>query len=258
MKKITIEHIKNLKNSSHSFATLTAYDYISAQIIDSANIPLILVGDSASMTIYGYDTTIPISMDEILLITRAVSRGVKRSLVVADMPFLSYQTSVEDAVKNAGILIKEGGAGAVKIEGGTQVSKHTQTLVNFGIPVLGHVGLTPQSFHQLSGYKIQGKTLEDAQKIIDDANAVEDSGAFAVVLECIPQELAEDITGRLTIPTIGIGSGKKCDGQIQVFHDVIGFSKETAPKHAQTYDNMYAKISSIIGQYKADVEDTNV
>ena len=130
--------------------------------------------------------------------------------------------------------------------------------MNYGIPVLGHVGLTPQSFHQLSGYKIQGKTLKDAQKIIDDANAVEDSGAFAVVLECIPQELAEDITGRLTIPTIGIGSGKKCDGQIQVFHDVIGFSKETAPKHAQTYDNMYAKISSIIGQYKADVEDTNV
>ena len=130
--------------------------------------------------------------------------------------------------------------------------------MNYGIPVLGYVGLTPQSFHQLSGYKTQGKTLEDAQKIIDDANAVEDSGAFAVFLECIPQELAEDITGRLTIPTIDIGSGKKCDGQIQVFHDVIGFSKETAPKHAQTYDNMYAKISSIIGQYKADVEDTNV
>ncbi len=255
MKKITIEHIKNFKNNTSSFATLTAYDYTSAQILDSANIPLILVGDSASMMIYGYDTTVPISMDEMLLITKAVTRGVQKSLVVADMPFLSYQTSVEDAIKNAGILIKDGGAGAVKLEGGIQVSQHIQTLVNYGIPVLGHVGLTPQSFHQLSGYSIQGKTPEDAQKIIDDAKAVEDSGAFGVVLECIPKELAAEITKQLTIPTIGIGSGNQCDGQIQVFHDIIGFSKTTAPKHAQTYDNMYTKILNIVKQYKTDVED---
>ena len=255
MKKITIEHIKNFKNSTSSFATLTAYDYTSAQIVDSANIPLILVGDSASMMIYGYDTTIPISIDEMLLITKAVTRGAQQSLVVADMPFLSYQTSVEDAIKNAGVLIKDGGAGAIKLEGGIQVSKHIQTLVNYGIPVLGHVGLTPQSFHQLSGYKIQGKTPKGAQKIIDDAKAVEDSGAFGVVLECIPKDLASQITQQLTIPTIGIGSGNKCDGQIQVFHDIIGLSKTTAPKHAQTYDNMYAKILKIVEQYKTDVEN---
>ncbi len=255
MKKITIEHIKKLKTSTSNFATLTAYDYTSAQILNSANIPLILVGDSASMMIYGYDTTIPVSMDEMLLITKAVTRGAQQSLVVADMPFLSYQTSIEDAIKNAGILIKDGGAGAVKLEGGIQVSKHIQTLVNYGIPVLGHVGLTPQSFHQLSGYKIQGKTPEGAQKIIDDAKAVEDSGAFGVVLECIPKDLAAQITQQLTIPTIGIGSGNKCDGQIQVFHDIIGLSKTTAPKHAQTYDNMYAKILKIVEQYKTDVEN---
>jgi len=255
LKKITIEYIKKLKTSTSSFATLTAYDYTSAQILNSANIPLILVGDSASMMIYGYDTTIPVSMDEMLLITKAVTRGAQQSLVVADMPFLSYQTSIEDAVKNAGILIKDGGASAIKLEGGMQVSKHIQTLVSYGIPVLGHVGLTPQSFHQLSGYKIQGKTPQSAQKIIDDAKAVEDSGAFGVVLECIPEALAAEITKQLNIPTIGIGSGKKCDGQIQVFHDIIGLSKDTVPKHAQTYDNMYAKILNIVKQYKTDVEN---
>ena len=255
-KKITIQNIKDFKSSKTPFVTLTAYDYVSAQICDDANIPLILVGDSASMTVYGYDTTIPVSIEEMLLVVRAVVRGTKKALVVADMPFLSYQTSIEDALLNAGIFIKDGGAGAVKLEGGQYMMKHIDALVNIGIPVLGHVGLTPQSYHQLSGYSIQGKTPNEAQKIIDDAKAVQDAGAFGVVLECIPEKLANKITRSLTIPTIGIGSGVQCDGQIQVYHDIMGLSKAPAPKHAKQYDNLYQTMLSAIKKYKTDVENS--
>ena len=254
MKKITIQDILSLKKQKAPFATLTAYDYTSAQILNEADIPLILVGDSASMTIYGYSTTIPVTMDEMMLVVKAVSRGTDKSLVVADMPFLSYQPSIEETIKNAGLLIKEGGASAVKLEGGLNVQEHIKKLVDFGIPVLGHVGLTPQSFHQLSGYSIQGKTPNDAQKIIDDAIAVENSGAFGVVLECIPSLLAKEITEKLSIPTIGIGSGDFCDGQIQVLHDVLGLSKNSPPKHAKQYDSMYSNILNIIKRYKSDIE----
>tara|TARA_B100001750_G_scaffold187348_1_gene156775 strand:+ start:168 stop:938 length:771 start_codon:yes stop_codon:yes gene_type:complete len=254
LKKITIQNIKDFKNTPTPFATLTAYDFTSAQILDEAEIPLILVGDSASMTIYGYNTTIPVSVEEMMLVVKAVTRGVSSSLVVADMPFLSYQSSVEEAVKNAGLFIKEGGASAVKIEGGVNVLKHIKSLVGFGIPVLGHVGLTPQSYNQLSGYSIQGKTPNEAQKIIDDAKAVEDGGAFGVVLECIPDSLAEEITNQVSIPTIGIGSGKCCDGQIQVFHDILGLSKKPPPKHAKQYENLYSNVLNIVKQYKFDVE----
>tara|TARA_Y100000590_G_scaffold178746_1_gene203926 strand:+ start:3749 stop:4519 length:771 start_codon:yes stop_codon:yes gene_type:complete len=254
LKKITIQDIKNFKTKSSPFATLTAYDFTSAQILDEVGVPLILVGDSASMTIYGYDTTIPVSMEEMLLVVKAVTRGAVSSLVVADMPFLSYQTSIEDTILNAGTFIKDGGAGAVKLEGGKHIMKHIEALVNIGIPVLGHVGLTPQSYHQLSGYSIQGKTPREAQKIIDDANAVQESGAFGVVLECIPEGLAKEITSSLTIPTIGIGSGNNCDGQIQVFHDIVGLSKKPPPKHAKQYDNLYSNILNVVKQYKADVE----
>jgi 3-methyl-2-oxobutanoate hydroxymethyltransferase len=252
--KYTIQHIKDFKEAAAPFATLTAYDFTSAQILDEAQIPLILVGDSASMMVYGYDTTIPISMDEMMLIVKAVTKGVKHSLVVADMPFLSYQPSVEEAMKNAGLFLKEGNASAVKLEGGVHVEKHINSLVNSGIPVLGHVGLTPQSYHQLSGYKIQGKTPQDAQKIIDDAMAVQNAGAFGIVLECIPELLAKQITERLTIPTIGIGSGDQCDGQIQVFHDIIGYSAAKAPKHAKQYGNMYTNVLDIVKNYKSDIE----
>jgi 3-methyl-2-oxobutanoate hydroxymethyltransferase len=252
--KYTIQHIKDFKETAAPFATLTAYDFTSAQILDEAQIPLILVGDSASMMIYGYDTTIPISMDEMMLIVKAVTRGVKHSLVVADMPFLSYQPSVEETMKNAGLFLKEGNASAVKLEGGVHVEKHINSLVNSGIPVLGHVGLTPQSYHQLSGYKIQGKTPGDAQKIIDDAMAVQNAGAFGIVLECIPELLAKQITDKLTIPTIGIGSGDQCDGQIQVFHDIIGYSAAKAPKHAKQYGNMYTNVLDIVKNYKSDIE----
>ncbi len=254
MIKFTIQHIKDLKFSEKPFPTITAYDYTSAQIVDEAQIPLILVGDSASMMVYGYDTTIPISMEEMLLVVRSVTRGAKHSLVVADMPFLSYQPSIEEMLKNAGLFIKRGRASAVKIEGGAHVAKHVSALVDNGIPVLGHVGLTPQSYHQLSGYKIQGKTQKDAQKIIKDSVALQKAGAFGVVLECIPDALAEKITQEIDIPTIGIGSGKKCDGQIQVFHDVLGYSASKPPKHAMQYDNMYANVLKLIKKYKADIE----
>ena len=254
-KKFTIDHIKKFKNLQTPFATLTAYDYTSAQILDESQIPLILVGDSASMMIYGYDTTLPVTMDEMLIIVKAVCRGAKHSLVVADMPFLSYQPSVEETIKNAGLFLKEGGASAVKLEGGQHISGHITSLVDCGIPVLGHIGLTPQSYHQLSGYKIQGKTPGGAQKVIDDALAVQKAGAFGVVLECIPTGLAKDITKKLSIPTIGIGSGKYCDGQIQVFHDILGYSSSKPPKHAMQYDNMYKRVVSSIHQYKKDVEN---
>ena len=256
MKKFTIQNIKDFKKNSSSFATLTAYDYTSAQMLDEAGIPLILVGDSASMTIFGYSTTVPVSMDEMMLVVRAVTRGARNSLVVADMPFLSYQPSVEETIKNAGLLIKDGGASAVKLEGGVNVKEHIKALTDFGIPVLGHVGLTPQSYHQLSGYSIQGKTPDEAQKIIDDAFAVENSGAFGVVLECIPEELAKNITEKLSIPTIGIGSGNSCDGQIQVFHDIMGLSKNKPPKHAKQYDSMYSNMLNIVNKYKSDIENS--
>ena len=254
--QITIDHIKNLKKTKKPFATLTAYDYTSAQIVDQAGIPLILVGDSASMMIYGYENTLPVSMEEMLLIVRAVCRGTQKSLVVADMPFLSYQPSIEETIKNAGLLLKKGGASAVKLEGGEHIEKHIKALVNCGIPVLGHIGLTPQSYHQLSGYKVQGKTPEGAQKIIHDALAVQEAGAFGVVLECIPNSLAKEITQKLTIPTIGIGSGISCDGQIQVFHDILGYSSAKAPKHAMQYDTMFRRVQNVVRQYKQDVENS--
>jgi len=242
------------KKTGKKFATITAYDFTTTQIVEQAEIPLILVGDSASMTIYGYDTTIPVSMEEMLFVIKAVTRAAQFALVVGDMPFLSYQASIADAVKNAGILIKNGGVGAVKLEGGRQIQNHIKEIVGFGIPVMGHVGLTPQSVHQMSGYKIQGKTPQDAQKIIDDALAVEEAGAFSLVLECVPEELAQKITEKLSIPTVGIGSGNVCDGQIQVFHDVVGFSKNPAPKHALKQTDTYATMFEAVNTYKSLVE----
>ena len=208
------------------------------------------------MMIYGYDTTLQVSMGEMLLIVRAVCRGAQNSLVVADMPFLSYQPSVEETIKNAGLFLKDGGASAVKLEGGQHIKAHIKALVDCGIPVLGHIGLTPQSFHQFSGYKIQGKTPADAQKIIDDALAVQEAGAFGVVLECIPDNLAKEITQTITIPTIGIGSGKSCDGQIQVFHDILGYSSTKPPKHAMQFDTLFNRVAGIVKQYKQGVENS--
>jgi len=253
MPKYTINTIQKFKADNKKFATLTAYDYTSAKLLDNAGIPLILVGDSASMVMYGYDTTIPITMDEMIFVVSAVSRGAKNALVVADMPFMSYQTSIEKALENAGRFIKKAGAGAVKLEGGAEAVDTIQSIVGIGIPVMAHIGLTPQSFHQMSGYKIQGKSSEAAEKILSDAIAVEKAGAFAVVLEGIPAELSKKITETISIPTIGIGAGPYCDGQIQVFHDILGLFDTFVPKHAKQFANISELINSAVINYKNDV-----
>ena len=254
MKKITIQDIQKLKNCKTPFATLTAYDFTSARLVDQANIPLILVGDSAAMVVYGYDTTIPVSMDEMAFLVASVSRGANQALVVADMPFLSYQVSIENAILNAGRFIKESGAQAVKLEGGEEYADRISGIVNAGIPVVAHIGLTPQSFHQMSGYKVQGKTQRSAEKLLDDAKAVEKAGAFALVLEGIPSELAKIVTEYVTIPTIGIGAGVHCDGQIQVFHDILGMYGTFVPKHTKQYAKIGDNISQALITYKNDVE----
>jgi len=252
--KITIRDIQKLKGSDTPFATITAYDYVSARNADAVDIPLLLVGDSAAMVVYGMENTIPISMDELIFLVRAVCRGTKKALVVADMPFMSYQASVEDAVRNAGRFVKEGGACAIKLEGGTPYTAQIRAIIDAGIPVMGHVGLLPQSYNLSSGYRIQGKSKLEAEKIIEDASVVQESGAFAVVLEGIPADLAERITKLLDIPTIGIGAGPFCDGQIQVYHDILGLYGDLSPKHAKRYGNFGVEIQKKLAEYKNEVE----
>ncbi len=254
MNKITIRDIQKLKGGDTPFATITAYDYVSARNADAVDIPLLLVGDSAAMVVYGMENTIPISMDELIFLVRAVCRGTKKALVVADMPFMSYQASVEDAVRNAGRFVKEGGACAIKLEGGTPYTSQIRAIIDAGIPVMGHVGLLPQSYNLSSGYRIQGKSKLEAEKIIEDAEAVQESGAFAVVLEGIPADLAERITKLLDIPTIGIGAGPFCDGQIQVYHDILGLYGDFSPKHAKRYGNFGVEIQKKLAEYKNEVE----
>ena len=254
MNKITIRDIQKLKGGDTPFATITAYDYVSARNADAVDIPLLLVGDSAAMVVYGMENTIPISMDELIFLVRAVCRGTKKALVVADMPFMSYQASVEDAVRNAGRFVKEGGACAIKLEGGTPYTAQIRAIIDAGIPVMGHVGLLPQSYNLSSGYRIQGKSKLEAKKIIEDAAAVQESGAFAVVLEGIPANLAERITKLLDIPTIGIGAGPFCDGQIQVYHDILGLYGDFSPKHAKRYGNFGVEIQKKLAEYKNEVE----
>ena len=255
MQKITIRDIQKFKDQRTPFATVTAYDYVSARIADAVEIPLVLVGDSAAMVVYGMDTTIPISMEEMIFLVRAVCRGSNKSLVVADMPFMSYQASVEDAVRNAGRFVKEGGAEAVKLEGGRVYTSQIKAIIDAGIPVMGHIGLLPQSYHLSSGYRIQGKTKLEAEKILTDAMAVQDSGSFSVVLEGIPANLADKITQKLDIPTIGIGAGPYCDGQIQVYHDIMGLYDKMIPKHCKRYGNLEQQIQRMLMEYKSDVEE---
>jgi 3-methyl-2-oxobutanoate hydroxymethyltransferase len=254
MQKITIRDIQKFKDQRTPFATVTAYDYVSARIADAVEIPLLLVGDSAAMVVYGMDTTIPISMEEMIFLVRAVCRGSNKSLVVADMPFMSYQASVEDAVRNAGRFVKEGGAEAVKLEGGRVYTAQIKAIIDAGIPVMGHIGLLPQSYHLSSGYRIQGKTKLEAENILTDAMAVQDSGSFSVVLEGIPANLADKITQKLDIPTIGIGAGPYCDGQIQVYHDIMGLYGEMIPRHCKRYGDLDNQIQNMLMEYKRDVE----
>ena len=255
--KITIADIQKLKNNTKPFSVITAYDYPTALIVNETNIPMVLVGDSASMVVYGYENTIPITVDELLLITRAVSRGINKALIIADMPFMSYQPSVEEAVRNAGQLIKYGKANAVKIEGGREYVQHVIKMVQSGIPVMGHIGLKPQSLLTDSGYKIHGKKTVEAIEIYKDAIALEEAGAFAIVLEGIPVELAKIITKKINIPTIGIGAGQECDGQIQVFHDITGLFNLKLPRHAKKYINNHQMIKDAITTYCQEVENKN-
>ena len=233
--RITINQIKEMKQKGEKIAMLTAYDYTTARIVDEAGIPLILVGDSLGMVVLGYESTIPVTMEEMLHHTKAVVRGTKKALIIGDMPFMTYHISIADALKNAARFIQEAGAQAVKLEGGVTVAEKVQRIVECGIPVMGHIGLTPQSINQLGGHKIQGKTPEAAARLLKDAKALEEAGAFAVVLETVPAPLAALITQKISIPTIGIGAGIGCDGQVQVINDILGSFTDFVPKHAKQY-----------------------
>lgn len=234
---------------------LTAYDALTASLVEDAGIPAILVGDSLGMTVLGYETTLPVGMDEMLHHTAAVSRGVKNALIIADMPFMSYQPSIAMALENAGRFIKEAHADAVKVEGGALRGELIESLVKNGVPVLGHIGLTPQSIKEMGGYKVQGKTSEQARQLMDDAMAVEQAGAFAIVLECVPAELGAMISGALSIPTIGIGAGVGCDGQVLVFTDLLGISGKPAPRFVKRFATLHPLISEALASYKSEVED---
>jgi len=252
--RITINQIKEMKQKGEKITMLTAYDYTTARIVDEVGIPLILVGDSLGMVVLGYESTIPVTMEEMLHHTKAVVRGTKQAMVIGDMPFMTYHISVAEALKNAARFIQEGGAQAVKLEGGVTVAEKVSRIVDCGIPVMGHIGLTPQSIHQLGGYKVQGKTPEAANKLIKDAQAVAEAGAFAIVLETVPAPLATLITQRISIPTIGIGAGIGCDGQVQVINDILGSFTEFVPKHAKQYAKLAGIMSSAITQYYNEVK----
>ncbi|VGO14525.1 3-methyl-2-oxobutanoate hydroxymethyltransferase [Pontiella desulfatans] len=252
--KWTAAKIKALKGEQR-IAMLTAYDALTASLVEDAGIPAILVGDSLGMTVLGYETTLPVGMDEMLHHTAAVSRGVKNALIIADMPFMSYQPSIAMALENAGRFIKEAHADAVKVEGGALRGELIESLVKNGVPVLGHIGLTPQSIKEMGGYKVQGKTSEQARQLMDDAMAVEQAGAFAIVLECVPAELGAMISGALSIPTIGIGAGVGCDGQVLVFTDLLGISGKPAPRFVKRFATLHPLISEALASYKSEVED---
>jgi 3-methyl-2-oxobutanoate hydroxymethyltransferase len=251
--RMTIASIARLYEQGQRIAMLTAYDYPTARILDEAGIPMLLVGDSLGQVMLGYDSTVRVTMTEMIHHTKAVVRGTSHALVVADMPFLSYGVTQEASLENAGSLLSEGGAGAVKLEGGERSAKTIEAIVRAGIPVMGHIGLTPQSIHQLGGHRVQGKTREAGRRLLADALAVQQAGAFAVVLELVPEQLAAAITGRLRIPTIGIGAGAGCSGQVQVVTDVLGMSAEFTPKHARHYTELYSIIKTAAETYRDDV-----
>ena len=251
--KTTIEQIKRMKQRGEKIPMLTAYDYPTAKLLDEAAIPLILVGDSLGMVVLGYDSTVPVTMEDMIHHIKAVVRGTKRALVIGDLPFMSYQVSDDDALRNAGRLLQEGGCQAVKLEGGERNASAIKRMVMSGIPVMGHIGLTPQSVNQLSGFRVQGKTPRGAVRLLNDARALQDAGVFAIVLESIPAHLARVITSRLDVPTIGIGAGPYCDGQVQVFHDIIGLYDDFVPKHAKRYENMAEAIRTSAVKYMKEV-----
>ncbi|MEO8539077.1 MAG: 3-methyl-2-oxobutanoate hydroxymethyltransferase [bacterium] len=255
MGRISIHQLKQLKAEGKRFAMITAYDYPTARLVEQAGIPIILVGDSLGCVVLGYESTVPVTMEDILYHTRSVVRATSKAIVVADMPFMSYQANADEAVRNAGRLLQEGGATAVKLEGGSHIAPLVHRMVESGIPVMGHLGLTPQSVNQFGGHKVQGKTPAAAAKLINDARALEDAGAFAVVLETIPAPLARMVSERISIPTIGIGAGPHCDGQVQVLHDMLGIYDDCRTlRHAKRYAVLGETIREAVRSYISEVE----
>ncbi|MBI5343994.1 MAG: 3-methyl-2-oxobutanoate hydroxymethyltransferase [Deltaproteobacteria bacterium] len=256
MKKITVPDIIRMKADGKKIPVLTAYSLPVARLVDAAGIPMIIVGDSVGMVEAGYGTTIPVTIEEIIYHTRAVVRGAESALIVSDMPFGSYQTGETDAKRNAVRLLKEGGAGAVKVEGGVRTAGAVRAIAGMDIPVMGHVGLTPQSIHRMGGYKVQGKTPKEAEAIMEDARAIEEAGAFSIVIEGVPASLAKDITSALSIPTIGIGAGPHCDGQVLVVNDMLGIDKGVRkPRFVRQYADLESVILRAVREYVKDVED---
>ena len=250
----TIQDFITKKQEGRKITMLTAYDYPFAKIVDDAGIDVILVGDSLGMVVQGLENTLPVTMDEMIYHTKMVTRAVKNSMVIGDMPFMSYQTSISDALNNAGRFLKDAGAAAVKMEGGAEVADHIKAMSKADIPVMAHIGLTPQSIHRMGGYKVQGKTEEAANRLLDEARIVEDSGAFALLLEAIPMNLAKKITEKLSIPTIGIGAGPHCDGQVLVLHDVIGLFERFVPKFVKQYASLKDDALNAVKLYREEIE----
>lgn len=250
---VTITALRGMKSAHRPIVMVTAYDAPSARLVDEAGVDAILVGDSLGMVVLGHDSTLPVTMDDMLHHTRAVVRGATHALVIADMPFMSFQINAEEALRNAGRLMAEAGAHAVKLEGGARMAGTVARLVESGIPVMGHVGLTPQSVHQLGGYRVQAKESAAALELLDDCRALESAGAFAIVLECIPAELAAIVSAELEIPTIGIGAGAGCDGQVQVFHDLLGLGGEFVPRHAKRFADVGSAIRDAVTAYAEEV-----
>jgi 3-methyl-2-oxobutanoate hydroxymethyltransferase len=252
-KKITTVDVQAMKREGKRIAMLTAYDYPMALLEDRAGIEIILVGDSLGMTVLGYENTVPVTMEEMIHHTKAVTRGAKYALIIGDMPFMSYNSCEREAIVNAGRFMKEGGADAVKLEGGASVKETVRAIVKAGIPVMGHIGLTPQTISMLGGFRVQGKDAQAAQKIIDDALSLEDAGAFSVLLEAVPAPIAKRVTERLNVPTIGIGAGVHCDGQVLVVHDMLGLFDRFTPKFAKRYVNLSELILKAFDSYRDEV-----
>ncbi len=253
-KKVTTLTFRQKKERGEPISMLTAYDYPTALAMDQAGVDAILVGDSLAMVVLGYENTLPVTMDEMLHHARAVARGAKSALLIGDMPFMSYQVSVEDAVRNAGRFLKEAGMDAIKLEGGHERAEAVRIITSAGIPVMGHIGLTPQSVHQLGGFRAQGKTALAAKRLLEDALILEEAGCFSLVLESVPARLARLISQRISIPTIGIGAGSACDGQVLVTHDLLGLFDRFTPKFVKQYANLHNEMAHAFGEYIADVQ----
>ncbi len=252
--RISISQIKEMKRKGERVSMITAYDYTTAQLVDKAGVDMILVGDSLGMVVLGYESTLPVTIDDMLHHTKAVVRGAKRALVVGDLPFMTYHATIPEAIRNAGRFLQEAGAQAVKLEGGVNMAATVKRIVECGIPVMGHIGLTPQSINTLGGFKVQGKTSEAAASMIADAKALEEAGAFSIVLECVPTPLSKLISEKISIPTIGIGAGVHCDGQVQVVSDLIGLFADFVPKHAKQYAKLGEEIRAAVANYISEVK----